>query len=195
MGFFSDKGQFSGAGGDFPVAEDGVYLCRLKEIIAEQRPSFENPDVMVDQFRFSFETIEEADENGAPYRFVKFTGVKYGNDKANLTKTLDSMLGRRLTPDEFNDLDLEDLTAKKWRVCVEQTTSGKGSAINKISWVKPQATKPQNVATAANAPRTAPAAAAPGGTRGAGPIGDFDGEDPFEENEPVRGRGVSASAL
>jgi len=139
MGFFAKAASFS-PGGDFAVADDGIYVCRLKEIEQKQQPSFDDPNVMEDKFVFVFEGAndEATDEDGKPFRFVKYTKTGYGNDKAALTQLLDGMLGKRLTKEEFSELDIDDLTSRKWRVNVQLNSNTQGKQINKILWVKPE---------------------------------------------------------
>jgi len=142
MGYFTETGGTSGTGGgDYPAAEDGVYTCRMKDIEPCQMGSFDDPAVMEDKYRFVFESIEEMDENGKPYRFNKITGRKHGHDKAGLTILLDQMFGRRLTAAEFAALDIEEMQAKKWRVNVELYQNAKGYDQNKILSVKPLGAK------------------------------------------------------
>lgn len=181
MGFFDKHGSFATSSGDFEVADDGIYLCRLKEVEPITRPSFENKEVQEEAFRWVFESINDLDSRNNPYRFTKFTKRAYGNEKANLTLLIDSMMGRHLTQAEFAALDLEDLMARKWRVNVELTATGEGKQINKILWVKPE--------KSAGAARTLAAAGATAAGSGAGaprrghalPDSDPGDGDPFEE--------------
>jgi len=136
MTFFQQNATFN-EGGEYEVADDGLYLCRLKEIETLQQPSFDDPSLLEDKFKFVFEALESVDSKGNPFRFVKFTKTGYGNEKAALTLLLDSMLGKHLTNQEFASLDLEDIKARKFRVNVELTTNTKGNEINKILSVKP----------------------------------------------------------
>lgn len=136
MGFFAKTGKFS-TGGEFEVAEAGTYTCRLKEVVEEKGTKFDDPSVEIDQYKWTFEATEAEDSKGEPYRFIRFTGIAYGNDKANLTKMLDGMLGRRLTQDEYEDLDIDDLKGRKWKVMVDEITNQKGNQVNKILSVKP----------------------------------------------------------
>lgn len=158
--FFAEHGQFSdGDGGDFEIAEQGVYTCTLVEVKPEDRPSFENPEVLVPQFVWRFETKDAKDSKGNPYRFVKFTGIKYGDDRAGLTILLDSMIERRLTQKEYRDIDMDKMKAVDWKVMVDKVKNKKGNDINKIISVKQ-----------ANKAKAAPTPPPP-------PVDDFD--DPF----------------
>lgn len=136
MGFFQENAKF-GSGGDYAVADDGVYTCRFKEIETLKQPSFDDASVLEDKFKFVFETVDEVDNENNPFRFVKFTKTSYGYEKAALTILIDGMLGRHLTEQEFLALDLDDLKAKKFKVVVELTKNQSGKEINKILSVKP----------------------------------------------------------
>jgi len=140
MGFFDKHGKFADQQGDYSIAEDGIYICRLKEVEPLEQPSFDDPTLMEEKYKWVFEgaNAEAQDEQGQPYRFIKFTKRSYGNEKAAITILVDSMLSRHLTREEFAELDLEDLKAKKFRVNVELTQNTKGNDINKVLWVKPE---------------------------------------------------------
>lgn len=142
MGFFSQHGTFTG-GGDFAVAAPGSYKCALEKVETVQRPSYEDPSIMETNYRWVFETIEDGDENGRPFRFTYFTKTSYGNDMAKLTKLLDGMLLRRLTSEEFAQLDLEDIKTRAWSVSVDLQMTAKGREINTVLGVRPWAAKPQ----------------------------------------------------
>lgn len=142
MGFFSQNATFT-SGGDYPVAAPGSYKCALDKIETVQRPSFEDQSIMEPNFRWVFETIEDGDENGRPFRFTYYTKTSYGNDMAKLTKLLDSMLLRRLTQEEFASLDLDDIKARAWSVAVEVQMTSRGREINSVLSVRPWANKPQ----------------------------------------------------
>lgn len=142
MGFFSQNATFSG-GGDYAVAAPGTYKCALEKVETVQRPSFEDPSIMEGNFRWTFETLEDGDENGRPFRFTYFTKTSYGNDMAKLTKLLDGMLLRRLTQEEFAQLDLDDIKARAWSVSVDCQMTSRGREINTVLGVRPWANKPQ----------------------------------------------------
>lgn len=137
---FADLGASAGAG-NFPAADDGVYLCVLMDIEQTQMGSFNDPTIMEPKLRFVFEAIEEEDENGKSFRFTKITGIGFGADRAGLTQIIDGMFGKRLTADEFAALDLDELKARKWRVNVEMFTNEKGYDKNRILSVKPAGQK------------------------------------------------------
>lgn len=131
--FFSDNAT----AGEYPVADDGLYICRLKEVEKTQAPDFNDSSIQVDKLRWVFSSLEETDDKGNPYRFSRKTGTNYGGSRAGLTILVDSMMGRHLTPDEFRDLDLDELKAQKWKVMVQALKGDDGKPYNAIASVKP----------------------------------------------------------
>ena len=140
MGFFSSA-SFSDGSSQFEAAPAGAYVCRLASVESVDRPSYDDPNVMLPNFRFTFETTEYGDSAGNAYRFFKFTRQGYGNDKQALTILLDGMLGRRLTQYEFHELDINDLLAKQWMVNVDAKMNTRGNMTNAIMSVSPVAAK------------------------------------------------------
>lgn len=139
MAFFGEHGNL---GSSTPVVEEGPYICRLKEVLLTEGKVFEAGKLPKPQFRWNFDSLEAADDEGNPYKFSTFTGRSYGYDKADLTKLIDGMMGRRLTPEEFNALDLSDLVGdetrpRKWRVMITTGRNGAGKEYNEIVSVKP----------------------------------------------------------
>ena len=143
MSFFANNATISGQGGGFETAEAGMYTCRLKAVEIEQQPSFNNPEVMENRFQWVFETKDATDSKGEPFRFSKFTSVKFGNDKSGLTLLLDSMMGRRLTTEEFQSLDLEDLKGRDWKLTVDEKQKANGYMANTVLMVKPAGVRQQ----------------------------------------------------
>lgn len=181
MSFFANNATISGQG-QFETAEAGAYLCKCVGIDVKEQPSFDNPEVMEKKFQWKFETIDASDSNGNPFRFSKFTSVKFGNDRSGLTILLDSMFGRRLTAEEFQSLDIEDIKSKNWKVMVDEKVKDNGYTANTVLSVKPsqRPQQPQggqslgNLAGAQNRPVQRPR------------IQDVDIEgleDPFAEND------------
>jgi hypothetical protein len=140
MGFFSNA-SFSDGASQFEAAVAGSYVCRLANVESIDRPSYDDPNVMLPNFRFTFETTEYGDTNGNAFRFVKFTRQGYGNDKQALTILLDGMLGRRLTAAEFHDLDIDSLMSKEWMVTVDAKINTRGYNTNAIISVSPVTVK------------------------------------------------------
>ena len=140
MGFFSNA-SFSDGSSQFESAPAGVYVCRLANLASVVRPSYDDPNVMVPNFKFTFETTEYGDSNSNAFRFVKFTRQGYGSDKAALTILLDGMLGRRLTQPEFHNLDIDALMTKEWMVTVDAKINTRGYNTNAIVSVSPVTAK------------------------------------------------------
>jgi hypothetical protein len=146
MGFFAQHGSYSeGNGKKFAVAEAGIYTCALVDIEAVQGKSFDDPSVLEPNYKFVFETTEVGDDDGQPFRFVQFTKTAYGNDKAKLTILLDSMVGKHMDRNEYQNLDINALKGKQWQVVVGTRQKMNGELGNFIETVKPvkvAATKP-----------------------------------------------------
>jgi len=130
-GFFATHGGYAQT--TFDAAPTGLYRCRLKEIVPEERPAWDDPNVIESVYKVVFETTEAADSNGRPFRFFvsprrigKDGGGTYGIERAALTKLLDGMLGRRLSADEFENLDLDELLTRTYEVMVEQRPGSNG---------------------------------------------------------------------
>lgn len=163
---------------DFPVAPDGIYKCRLAEIKPAERVATypEKGEVRELLFRWFFETTEVGDEEGKPFRFMKQTGRGYGDNRAHLTKLLDTMIGNRLTADEFAALDIDDLKRRDWAVSVGSEVSEKdGKTRNNVNSVKPWAEQPNNLRPLKPITQAAPQA------KPADDDSDDGFDDPFEE--------------
>ena len=139
MGFFSN-GTFS-AGGQFESAAAGAYAARLVSVEEVERPSYDDPSINTPNYKFTWETTEFGDTQGVPFKFFKYTKTNYGNDKAGLTILFDSMLGRRLTQEEFANIDLSQLLDPQWMVTVDSRLNSKGSLTNAVISVHPVTTK------------------------------------------------------
>lgn len=196
MSFFAQNATVSGQGGTFETAEAGMYTCRLKAVEVKQQPSFDNPEVLENRFQWIFETKDAADSAGNPFRFSKFTSVKFGNDKSGLTILLDTMMGRRLTTEEFQALDLDELKGKDWKVMVDEKQKANGYMANTVLSVKPAGARQQpaqrpNTLGGMVASNPTPAAPVRQPSRGeqirqqAAAEDDMsDLEDPFADDEP-----------
>lgn len=142
-----DKGYNGDSGRDFEVAPDGVYVCNLKKIEQKLMPKYGEPEVEEIRWMWVFETVNDADSNGNPYEFTHWTGWKYGNDKAKLTTTLDTMLGVRMTEGEWMEYDVEaELCGKSWRVMVTEITTQAGKQVNRVMKISPMTPPRRTVA-------------------------------------------------
>lgn len=140
MGFFSNA-TFNDGASQFEAAVAGSYVCRLASVESVDRPSYDDPSVMLPNYKFTFETTEYGDSNSNAFRFVKFTRQGYGSDKAALTILLDGMLGRRLTQPEFHNLDIDALMTTEWMVTVDAKINTRGYNTNAIVSVSPVTAK------------------------------------------------------
>lgn len=171
MSFFATNGSFQDAGSsEYEVAESGTYSCKLIEIETSEQADFNDPTVMKPIYIFKFETTDHFDSNDRPFRFTKFTGRAYGNEKANLTILFDQMFGRRLSRQEYSELDIEELMSKSWRVMVDEHKTSTGKLVNKIMSVRPSNRK----GVVVDAILTKPNVQKPKGVA-------VDSEDPFQD--------------
>ena len=151
------------------VPESGRYLCTLVDVETFQLTS-KNTGKTMPMFRWIFSTVKKTDTDGNPYQLTKITSTYYGSDDSWLTQLLDQMLGKRLTRNEWNALDVESLKAKAWAVSVTKTVNARGYDVAEIDAVREHVaeTKP------APAPKAKPAPK---------PVVEDDIKDPFDEEE------------
>ena len=136
MGFFAQHGKLS-SGKKYSVEElQGTYICALIDCEVVQVKSFSDPNVIVPNFKWIFESTEKRDYDGQPFRFIHHTRIYYGNDNAKLTILLDGMVGR-MTSEQFQDLDLDVLKAKQWQVVVGIRKKMNYEIYNVVETVKP----------------------------------------------------------
>jgi hypothetical protein len=138
MGFFAQHGKLSAVSGKkYSVTElQGTHICALIDCEAVQVKSFKDPNVLVPTFKWIFETTEVKDNDGQPFRFITYTRTYYGNEEALLTILLDGMVGR-MTSEQFQDLDMDVLKAKQWKVVVGIRQKMNHEIFNVIQTVKP----------------------------------------------------------
>lgn len=125
-------------GGDFETADEGKYLCLVSNVILEDRPSYDDPNVLEPNFVWDFETTKEKDSKDRPYKFRHFTKTDYGNEKAKLTLLVNGIFGRAFIKEQVDQMDFEKLIGKPVGVMVGTTASGK----NKVLSVKGVPSKP-----------------------------------------------------
>jgi hypothetical protein len=158
---FQDKG-------DFEVAEEGRYVCQLSGVKREDRPSFDDPNVLEPNFVWEFETLKERDSKDRPFKFFNYTKTAYGNEKAKLTLLINGLFGRAFIKEQVAQMDFEKLVGKTVGVMVGTTSSGK----NKVLSVKFVPSKPiafEDVTM-------------PGADRKVTPPSDDDLPDPFADD-------------
>ena len=130
--------QASFSSGDYEPADEGRYICTLTNVIAEERPSYDDPNVLEPNFVWDFEANKETDDKNRPYKFRHFTKTDYGNEKAKLTLLVNGVFGRAFIKDQVAQIDFEKLIGKTVSLMVTVTPSGK----NKVLSVKGVASKP-----------------------------------------------------
>lgn len=137
MGFFSQNATVQESNsGEYEIAESGTYNCRLIDVEMSEQPDFNDPQVMKPIFIWKFETVDHFDSNDRPFRFTKYTGRAYGNEKAHLTNLINQMMGRALTASEFLKIDLQDMMDRPWKVMVDEHKTQAGKLVNKIVSVR-----------------------------------------------------------
>jgi hypothetical protein len=132
----------------FESAGAGAYRCALVDVqVAEKKKYVKPGDVDTGEkepcLRFYFESLEAAQSNGSPYRFLAQVGTAYtGNTQVknlNLTILVDGMLGLRasMTPAEYELLDINDLMAREYLVIITEYKNKMGEVRDGVSQVKP----------------------------------------------------------
>jgi hypothetical protein len=137
MSFFKQNATFQESGsGEYEIAESGTYNCRLIAVDMAEQPDFNDPNTMKPVFIWKFETVDAFDSQDRPFRFTKYTGRAYGNEKAHLTNLINQMFGRALSAKEFGEIDLEELMERPWKVMVDEHKTQAGKLVNKIVSVR-----------------------------------------------------------
>ena len=107
MGFFEKSES-----GELPPI--GHYWSSLKELKIEAQPSFDDPNLKTQRSKFVFETTTLDRKSGKPILIIIWTGTRYGNPKASLTKLLDMMLPK-MTAEQRAEVTREQLLGRKCR--------------------------------------------------------------------------------
>jgi len=122
------------------VAPAGTYHATLKNLEIKLFPSFDDPSVQEQRAMFTYETAEKDEETGMPFELADFTGTKYGNERAKLTKRLDTMLPH-LTPEQRSEVEPGELIGKKFLLEVARGKRQDGTPRANIEFIKPYAPK------------------------------------------------------
>ena len=117
------------------VAPAGIYSCDLVKIEKVMRRDFNDSNKEIPNFVWQWESNEVGDDNGSPFRFTKYTKTWFGDDRANLTKLMDQMFGKRLTREEYAKLDSGWLMKQKWDVKVTKEFNQAGRDVNVVQSV------------------------------------------------------------
>jgi len=75
--------------------------------------------------------------DGEPYEFAQFTGLYYGDERANLTSLLDFMLPDVSHEDKRRGVDVEALVGQKFRGRIAWAPNKKGDPRPKLSFLEP----------------------------------------------------------
>lgn len=128
----------------------GAYVFTLKEIKdheSEDRWNL-NPDgtmPMKKQLIWVFVADKVDPETKKPYEFAQFTGLWYGDDRANMTKLLDWML-----PDIDHDtkrrgIDVDALVGRKFKGRIQHVPTEKGGIKPALTMLDPIESEAQSV--------------------------------------------------
>ena len=126
------------SGGDYEVADEGKYICLISKVVLEDRPSYDDPNVLEPNFVWDFEATQETDSKNRPYKFRQFTRTDYSNEKAKLTLLINGIFGRAFIKEQVAQMDFEKLIGKTVSLMIGLTASGK----NKVLSVKGVPSKP-----------------------------------------------------
>jgi hypothetical protein len=135
MGFFEKS-----SGGELPPA--GTYYAKLAEVKIEQQADYNNPEQMTPRAKWVWETTSLRRSDGKPVLIFDWTGVRYGNPKAGLTKRLDSIFPK-LTDDQRSELTPDQMIGRKVQIELIREKSQKGEPKNTIALIKPVKELPQ----------------------------------------------------
>jgi hypothetical protein len=127
--------SFSDGAMNREVPETGRYLCHLVDV-EQFTHTVKSTGNQMQMLRWIFNTVTKTNADGEPFVITKLTSTSYGGDSSWLTQLLDQMLGKRLTRNEFNALDTEDLKKKQWVVALTKTVNARGYDAYEVDSVK-----------------------------------------------------------
>lgn len=128
MSFFEKS-----SGGELPPA--GTYYAKLSELKIEAQPDFNNPEQTTPRAKWVWETTSLR-EDGKPILIFDWTGIRYGNPKAMLTKRLDTLFPK-LTEDQRSELTPDKILGRKVQMELVREKNQKGDPKNSIAVIKP----------------------------------------------------------
>ena len=111
------------------LCPEGIHLTKVKDVEQRRHEEFGQ------QARFTFEVIGLAQENGSP--MLVFLNCSFiFSPSAKLTKTVESILGRKLTDLELSEgFDLESLIGTVAQVGVKHRSSAAGNLYSYVDAV------------------------------------------------------------
>jgi hypothetical protein len=137
---------------DFPVYDQGEYVCELQKVELGERQEFGSKDASqkVSAFKFTFCARDDKGKtllvDAKEVRFFITTGIAYGGKRSTLTKTTNQMVGRPLDKDsEAPYFDYEKLVGHTFKLLVSKEPGDDGDMRNKITGIT--ATPPVDVAS------------------------------------------------
>ena len=132
-----DYGNYNEGGGGGTLLPMGEHACRLASVSITTGKKYQS-DEEQEQYKWEFHSLSRKDVEGAPEIITCWTGVDYGNEKANLTLLINAVFGRQLTRQEWRALDLAKMVSVKGMVYVAAHTKTSGIKTVKFgSWRNP----------------------------------------------------------
>lgn len=120
----------------------GSYVLTLKEIKDyESEDIYAEPDELGErpkkkQLIWIFEADKQAPDK-RPYEYAQFTGLFYGDERANMTHLLDGMLPDVDHATKRKGVDVEALVGRQYRVRIQYAPNQKGVMRPKITMMDP----------------------------------------------------------
>lgn len=131
-----------------PAIPAGSYVLTLKEIKDYKGPVFNavpDPETgetpMKDQLIWIFEADKKA-QDGKPYEFAQFTGLYYGDSRANMTHLLDWMLPDLDHDTKRHGVDVEALIGFTFKARIQHQPNRKGDMKPTLTMLDPIDTMP-----------------------------------------------------
>ncbi len=179
-----DYGNYNEGGGGGTLLPVGEHPCKIASVTITTGKKYQS-DEEQEQYKWEFHSLTRKDAEGAPEIITCWTGVDYGNEKANLTLFVNSVFGRHLTKAEWRALDLERMVGIKGMVYVASHTKTSGVKTVKFgSWRNPDGRPVPSPDQFEGASAMQPSAPMPKSVTAEEEAEDFGFEDPFAEDSP-----------
>ena len=133
---------------DRPLIPAGAYtltLRAIKEVDVEDRwhPEEDGTLPTVKKLVWEFEADKTDNDTGKPYEHSVWTGLYYGNEKANLTTLLD-----QIAPDidptiKKQGIDVEQFIGRTFRARIQRTKNDAGKEYAKLTMLDPIGESPR----------------------------------------------------